>query len=706
MNIDVALIDINPSGKISLYKNIEEKIDNKLCITQYSREEISKRLLHIGIKLNNFHNTNNLSVFIGSEDTKINLIYDEDTGYFYHKSCEGEEEIGISKAGFFKVFVLNDKKEQIYKSEPILVKPSIISQDMYEDMVDMLLNINKDLAVDNSSSVYLNTKNKESNFSIKLLDFLMDIQKCIENIELNPSVTLTKEEVKLPYHKIKKVNRKILIEKEMYPFKNKFISSVSVENKDTYENRAIYSFLINIKKLVDTNIANCDELIKKANKELSTIISTNISSNDGYEIRLANKKAKILENIASFNSEKSNYNKCIEIINKYLNLSLFRIYKNINMPYEPLKLTQIFLHDKWYKGIYTKIKSFNEENNFELDELGSEELNLKEVYDIFETWSFFKMIKIMIKEQGWRLVDSKNIIKNLNEYIKNNGSMYGFKVILNHNLPFKQTQYFMYDKQEVSIEIIYNKTLVLADKKLRPDFTFIVKCRDKIKNFYLDAKYHNYLEFNDLFIRDMKETAVDKYYNALINTEYKSSGSFIIHCIDKENYRYFGHDTTFKHRIGSFALTNENSNNFITWISMIMEWFYDEYETCWQCGSLNVDIELGTTQGNNSKYHYTCEECGSFWVKSHCICNSSNKLIKHDLPQKQYHKPTKEKWMVHCPACGKSGLENRSTQSTTNKTIYTQSNRVCDKCGGSGSIRMYKHIEDGVCFKCGGSGRI
>lgn len=29
----------------------------------------------------------------------------------------------------------------------------------------------------------------------------------------------------------------------------------------------------------------------------------------------------------------------------------------------------------------------------------------------------------------------------------------------------------------------------------------------------------------------------------------------------------------------------------------------------------------------------------------------------------------------------------------------------CSRCGGSGKLREYSHVEGGVCFKCGGSGR-
>lgn len=272
----------------------------------------------------------------------------------------------------------------------------------------------------------------------------------------------------------------------------------------------------------------------------------------------------------------------------------------------------------------------------------------------------------------------------------------GFKVSLKHKL---KSGFF--SNENVTLDLIYNKTLNLDNKNLRPDFIFIITCRGIKKVFYLDAKYHNYLESDYLFRKDIEEVALNKYYNSLKFTEYSSSGSYIIHCVDDNCYINFGHDTNIKHRAGSFSLTPENNNYFITWMSMIMEWIFDEYDICWNCGSNDVQEELKYTNGNKEKYHYTCNKCGSFWVKNHCICNSSNKLIKHDIPQRQYHKQNGSKWMVYCSICGEGGSKHTNEFSNSG---YIK--KICEKCGGSGYIPMYNHIEQVVCFNCGGKGYI
>lgn len=698
MNIELALMDIDDIGTVKIYKKIEDKINNTLYITQYEREQTSKRLLHIGIKLKNINILEIESVLMGNEVKKIQLVYDKNTEYFYNNFDENEEDIVINRAGLFKVFVEDNRKKLIYESDPILIKPSIISESMYKSMIDMLLNINRDLVMDLNSSVYLKGVNNEADLSKKILDLIIDLEYPLKQINKNPAVSLIKQEAKLNYCKIKKLNKKILLEKELYPFKNKFNSFVSVESKDTYENRSLYYFLMNMQKCINTTISNINKSLERTKKEERNILDTlqvnnrNVLFGDNYKRSLENKKDKISYNIKKLLHGKSNYDKALSKINEYINFDIFNIYKNTRIENTPLKLTQVFLHDEWYRRCYTKIKLFYEDNNFELNNLEDEELNLKEVYDIFEIWSYFTMIKIMVKEQGW-IIENKNIIRNVNKYIKKNGSLYGFIVSLKHKIKSKSSF-----NDELTLDIVYNKTLALDNRNLRPDFTFIITCRNEKKIFYLDAKYHNYLEKNSLFEKDIKETAFEKYYNSLKFTEYEPSGSYILHCIDDPRYINFGYDTSIRHCGGSFALTPENSSYFITWISMLMEWFFDEYDMCWNCGSTDIDIEEKSTYSNKKKYNYTCRSCGSFWVKNHCTCNPSNKLIKHDLPEKQYHRQSGEKWMVYCPICGECGTINKTDQENTDFR------RVCDRCGGNGYIAKYKHVEGGICFKCNGQG--
>lgn len=745
MEVKLVLLDID-NGKFDIYKDINDYCENSLCITQYERNRLNNKFLHLGVKLIDVEDPKDYIVSIGNENFN-DLKFDEDIACFYQETTEeDDDEIGISKAGFFKVKIYNSEREIVYTSEPILVKPSIISIEMYKQMVDMLLNINKDLVMQDFSNIYLNIDEKNEDLSEIVLKFLNDIENLIYNINRNPYMELIKEDAKVSYNKIKKISNKVIIEKELYPFKNKFMSEVTCESKNTYENRMIYFALLNIKNLIEVNRnININSINKISNDIKITIAQINSMSDTPIarpKMSASNAEERTILNLGSNNPRErlhlpirsqgnseylkdlkrkleklnnasqllkvcqANWTSSNNIIDKYLKLKLFKELKMTKKRREKLRATQVFLHDLTYGKLYRKLKNFCGDSNYDLSDLEEEQLNIKEVYDIFEIWSFFYMVKILIQEQGWKVKDNRNIIKNANKYLMKNKTLYRFSVEFTHEL--RKRNLNVLEENRVNLRLFYNETIQLESGNLRPDFTFIFNCRNEEKRFYLDAKYHDYLNNTKTFTDDIQEVAVDKYYKSLINTDYSAAGSFIVHCNNDTKFKYFGgkasknnSNNSLMHRCGSFSLTPNNSTYFTTWTSMIMEWFYDEYNICWNCGNTMPTEEQSSTFGGKIKYHYTCQDCGSFWVKNHCASCNCNKIIKHDLSQKQYHIQTKEKWMLECPKCGETGLSN-------NKIIDKQEHvkNKCYKCGGTGYIGQYRHIEGGICFSCNGTGYI
>lgn len=740
MEVKLVLLDID-NGKFDIYKDINDYCENSLCITQYERNRLNNKFLHLGVKLIDVEDPKDYIVSIGNENFN-DLKFDEDIACFYQETTEeDDDEIGISKAGFFKVKIYNSEREMVYTSEPILVKPSIISIEMYKQMVDMLLNINKDLVMQDFSNIYLNIDEKNKDLSEIVLKFLIDIENLIYNINRNPYMELIKEDAKVSYNKIKKISNKVIIEKELYPFKNKFMSEVTCESKNTYENRMIYFALLNIKNLIEVNRnININSINKISNDIKITIAQINSMSDTPIarpKMSASNAEERTILNLGSNNPRErlplsirsqgnweylkdlkrkleklnnasqllkvcqANWTSSNNIIDKYLKLKLFKELKMTKKRREKLRATQIFLHDLTYGKLYRKLKNFFGDSNYDLSDFEEEQLNIKEVYDIFEIWSFFYMVKILIQEQGWKAKDNRDIVKNANNYLMQNKTLYGFYIELTHKLAVGKDN--IEEENLVTMRIVYNKTMKLESGNLRPDFTFIFRCRDKEKIFYLDAKYHDYTHNKQGFFDDIRKVAIDKYYVQLRNTQYSATGSFIVHCNNR--FRNFGgkaqKENSPMHRAGSFSLTPDNSTDFTTWISLIMEWFFDEYNICWNCGCTKPEEKQLSTFGDKLKYHYTCPDCGSFWVKSHCGSCDCNKIIKHDLPQKQYHIPTKEKWMMECPKCGESG-GNKSQITYIKEPVKEQ----CPRCNGRGRISQYKNTQRGVCFLCGGSGVI
>lgn len=718
MNIKLVLLD-KSDDNISIYKEVTDTFEDKLCMTLYEKSIYTNNFLSIGVIITDVENMKDFRVFIGSTE-RSELNYN-DSGYFYQEMDKDCDIAGMNKAGLFKVFVDDKTGRNVYTSDPILVKPAVISHDMYKEMIKMLLNIHKDLVSNESSSTYLSSEHKNEDDSEKILNFLHSVSSLIYEIDRNPNISLIKEEGRVQYNKVKKITKKLIIEKGLYSFKNKYSSQITKETIDTYENRAIYTSLMEINRIIDNGIYSTSNKINRIIKEIN-LTRENLekyqNNNDSYGKKLIVKVNTLKEELKHAQENQVRWTKGKELVSEFLKLRLFKEIKKLNVRNERLKLTQFFMHDIIYGKYYRKAVDLRDVINFELSDCGCEELNINEVYDIFEVWSFFFMIKILVENVNWKSKENKNIIKNANHYMRKNKTLYGFYVDLEHELK----------DSTASLRIVYNKTIKLENGNLRPDFTFIFNCRNSQKIFYMDAKYHDYRSSDKLFYDDVNNVAVKKYYTGLLNTEYKAQGSYILHCNKGKKFRHFGGNTAGKHKTGSISLTPDNEYDFTTWISMIMEWFYDEYNVCWNCGNTATKEKIEVTMGGKEKYHYECNYCGNFWVKSHCFACACNKIVKHDLQEKQYHLLSGEKWMVKCPQCGDSGVRTaltdthtangyisdsrvnninvKSIKTVNTNVIYNNNRVICSRCRGSGRISRYNHIENGVCFACNGTGYV
>ena len=47
----------------------------------------------------------------------------------------------------------------------------------------------------------------------------------------------------------------------------------------------------------------------------------------------------------------------------------------------------------------------------------------------------------------------------------------------------------------------------------------------------------------------------------------------------------------------------------------------------------------------------------------------------------------------------------RAASAATTALAFPVYRPTCSRCGGSGYLRQYNHVQAGVCFRCGGSGR-
>lgn len=96
------------------------------------------------------------------------------------------------------------------------------------------------------------------------------------------------------------------------------------------------------------------------------------------------------------------------------------------------------------------------------------------------------------------------------------------------------------------------------------------------------------------------------------------------------------------------------------------------------------------------------------------ISNRAFIIIEDKLELNVHHKyymEGKEPWeydddalITLCPPCHKKEHENNTINVYNKDGIILKETKPCGKCGGSGYIPSYSHIQNGICFKCEGEG--
>ncbi|NUU97730.1 nuclease domain-containing protein [Marinitoga sp. 1138] len=437
-----------------------------------------------------------------------------------------------------------------------------------------------------------------------------------------------------------------------------------------YKYRNTSEYYINIKKIYSLNEKEVPEY---SEEEIVEKLAPYL--NDNYESIVENKRflelyKKRENSLRCYDDKINELKKAKSRLDEILNLDLFKEVKEEKLILKP---TQIFTNDNNYKKIWQYFNVLNKKiyfiHNF-IDSnmlLNEKSYLIKSTHEIYEYWTFFKMIDVLISELKWRLKNKNEVLNNLNKYIQWDYFQGNLKAKLEHDLK---------NNEKIDLVIYFNKNIKSNDGKiLRPDFTFEFRKDNRNCIVYLDAKYRNYREQGkEQWFKDIKDVAIDKYTKKFRDTENEPIASFIVHPDTNNEWTFYGGYLDNKlekkfdmegippeHKFGIFAFTPNNIQYFKNFIKMILEYHLELYNYCWNCGEIdNIEIKVEKTMGGFNKYHYTCKSCGEFWVKNHCE-KEGHSLIKHLF---NYHTPDTDKkypWYVKCPRCGKNDNGENTT---------------------------------------------
>lgn len=597
----------------------------------------------------------------------------------------------------------NNLKETIDKNK--LDIDNIINRSQYDEVVYSEDSINLDFDI--QSNLWRLPTNNEINLTTKYNQNTNEFELKFESSYYNDSNyynmydfdscrnSFMYKEITSKYFKsINFTTRKI-----NFKFKTKDIKKVKFIY-DKLTNRSAQWINFNVIAKRQNNYANLDPLVKEksidSGKKSILIHCEDINSIDGQiapNYTYKELKDFIESNIVNLNSEneqeklgfiESLDSKLLNIENKKnnfyedstLNQTLYKIDKLLNLKFirdikvqkDILKPTQIFINDFSYNKVFRELKNLNKKVRF-LDSISPDMYFLKTTADIYENWCLYKIVSVLINDLGWKLKNKEAVLKGINKLLKHTGKFNKpcVKIELEHSIK---------NNEKITLDLIYEGKIYYDENKYKtPDYQFIFKSRTiGEKRVYLDAKYRNYKEQgNYMFLKDINNVAIGKYYVPFIGTPSSSDVSFIVHSDKHERYECFGGNHIIEnyqikdinkynelltdsiknnHRFGAFYLLPSYSFNINKFLRIILEYHLGMYNICWSCGEVeDINIEEKKTAGGYAKYHFTCNKCNEFWVKNHCRTPNQHKLIKHIDNYHSINRNKKDPWYVTCPVC-------------------------------------------------------
>ncbi len=578
-----------------------------------------------------------------------------------------DKNLGRNVAGWTYIFILKDGAT--IETHKLLILPD---KEECAAMIRELLFIHRELfqkSNDNNSNLFENLRDRTwAEILANLNEKAKEILRLMKKIDARPRFGLQKIQQSCNLSKIRRFDDKIIRQYVISPAGKKFQVSTDKLSMNIFENRLLKNKLWRLKKFVETQT----QLQKIKAENLKQDIVAQIEYIKNLTLQTEDNKFLAENTLRSLNEQLKDTEKNLaatpnEILKNLEKCLCLKVFREVEIKNEQWRMTQIFTNDANYRRAYQKLKTLDEIFDFSFD-ADEKSFPAEKMYQIYEWWVLAKIIEFLVVKLNWK--SDGTPLEILRRLFNNLENLPNKKISLTH------------ENSAMSMEIFYNteinKSLNTTGCNLRPDFLFKVTANDITKIFILDAKYRNYERqgFNYWKEKDLYGVCFERYIAEIEKAAAtKISASFIVHSDrshDKRGkflgkYVVYNGTVLFKklfsgmngvlQQVGSFYLLPEIENdstpnqseiNLSLFFKMIFEYFMGQWEICWKCGS-KVNKEPKKTHSGKIKYYLKCENCGEFWVKTHCSKCSNNLIIKHAV---NYHIEQDGNWFVYCPKCG------------------------------------------------------
>lgn len=475
------------------------KVDNKyyqLALKPELSDDESIDDYVLSFKSNSIDNKSfNILRYIESEGVFI------DTPRYTRHNIRIETKNIFDTAGYVSLEIKNIKTN-IIQTIPIRVLPSSIDYEDYIEMIEDLISIREDIITTDCGKVGIGKKwgLKRDNF-VNCID---NIYNHIIQINNNPSSKLSLENTKVSYSKMKKIKPKTIIEKSMYPYKDKYTTTIGKEDLNIYENQIIKYSLIQIKEKIEKykeqfekNINYNERHLEKLKNDIEDIWDEKVEYKKDELEKYVVEVEKNIKDIVKYANKNSGIDR--EKIDKHISEMIYLKFKigiNINENSKPKINLNYNKTSKEFKLQLETDKFDNVSRKFDYDLLDRKikfrHLNQNEIYN----GKFGKNRKILFE------FNSKNVnkIKFLYDALTNaNNNILDLVIIAKRK---------NYKNENPLLPIYYNLNSTFE--------TFTIQCEDLVS--INNMQIPNYTE------KQIREFLEVKMYNLNLENSYEKLG--------------------------------------------------------------------------------------------------------------------------------------------------------------------------------------
>ncbi|WP_461202013.1 hypothetical protein [Anoxybacillus sp. TBDG-1] len=602
-----------------------------------------------------------------SNEQRIPLIYDAQKDVWYDKGNELEERspIGINQCGTF-FFEAEDKHGYIIdRSSDVYITSSLLTKAEFDQMKDEIASMLEDLfTADHGPATMVELWTKNGSVAEHTLEQLKKLYEVLLELDEMPHEQLIREYRLVSLNEIKQFNPEILIERKMFPFKDKFLAPIHTRSIDIPEHRMIRWSIERVLDYAHRYVAQAQNRQEEWGKRIDFLkysLKNLYGSNNIEKEKIKNSLNKDLDYACKIlQIAKQNevfWKKVIELAKNCLEFHFLHVGE------EELGETHLFTFSPLYSEVYQYL-----DNLLQLSptkQLSNVAVPLKKSPKLYEIWCFISIIHSLIYDCGF--ITKQKPYTRIRQYVQEKGRLEGISFTFERPVYRKYQDGIDSKRENLKLEVHYERPFSHGEKSYRPDFTFIFDDETlETKEAFLDAKYKPLFN-REGWIELIRDTSFRKYYEPLVK---KPVASFLMHpnMVNAVSVHTWNaaRKEELRHRLGSFSYKPSDKKGFIKWMNMLVHYHLGYNATCMHCGT-HQPARL--QKGERGQKYFTCSNahCEAFWVQTVCFNREGGSWAQEDAhkastaslfkytrhSEMNYHKETPDEWDVFCPVCNR-----------------------------------------------------